>query len=172
MSSFFKINLLMIISKILMSLLQKLIICSSLGEMFSTTNSKGFPGYKVTVTFNASMFGSFNQWVIFDFGHEPVMMRKLSVEVGTVRMHEKVKTLREKLKFDRWTTENRQVIRYESDWVDEEEKKLISRYKAPLSSDSVITQSLLVELNRNNYKHKMKKLLDLEEITRHQIISR
>ena len=37
----------------------------------------------------------------------------------------------------------------------------------------VITQqSIGVELNRHNYVHKMHKLLQLEELTRQQIISR
>lgn len=128
--------------------------------------------YKVQVKFTAAMFGSFSQWVIFDFGLEPVLVRKLSVEVGTIRMHEKVRNLRQMLQFDRWTTENREIVRSESEWTDDLEKVLTNKYKAPSAADSVVTQnSLVTELNRNNYVHKMKKILELEEITRHQIIA-
>ncbi|XP_033763482.1 LOW QUALITY PROTEIN: helicase with zinc finger domain 2-like [Pecten maximus] len=133
---------------------------------------QGSPCYKVQVKFTAAMFGSFSQWVIFDFGMEPVLVRKISVEVGTMHMHEKIRSLRQQLKFDRWTSENRVIVKNESEWVDDLEKMLTNKYKAPSEADSVVTQnSLVTELNRNNYIHKMKKLLELEEITRHQIIA-
>ncbi|OWF53235.1 helicase with zinc finger domain 2-like [Mizuhopecten yessoensis] len=132
----------------------------------------GEPCYRVQVKFTAAMFGSFSQWVIFDFGREPVLVRKLSVEVGTMHMHEKIRTLRQQLQFDRWTSENRVIVKNEAEWVDDLEKMLTNKYKAPSAADSVVTQnSLVTELNRNNYIHKMKKLLELEEITRHQVIA-
>ena len=37
------------------------------------------------------MFGSFQQWVIFDFGEEPVLCRKITVEVGNQDAHLKVR---------------------------------------------------------------------------------
>lgn len=50
---------------------------------------------------------------------------------------------------------------------------VLKHYKPPSSADAVITQeSVGVELNRHNYLHKMHKLLQIEEITCHQIISR
>lgn len=125
------------------------------------------------VHFTGNMFGSFNQWVIFDFGTQPVLVRKLYVEVGTVGTHERVRSLREKLQFDHWTAENREIVRYEGANVDELEKRLTSKYKSPTSSDSVISQhSVTTELNWNNYHHKMHQLLEMEEMKRHQIISR
>ncbi|XP_061191305.1 helicase with zinc finger domain 2-like [Saccostrea echinata] len=138
------------------------------GTSFQIDNHR----YQVEVQFTGNMFGSFNQWVIFDFGTLPVLVRKLYVEVGTIGTHEKVKSLREKLNFDRWTAENREIIRYEGANVDELERKLTSKYKAPFSSDSVISQhSVATELNWNNYHHKMHQLLEMEEMKRHQIIS-
>ncbi|KAK3091336.1 hypothetical protein FSP39_019040 [Pinctada imbricata] len=142
------------------------------GDQFEDVDAKGRPIYRIHVQFTGTMFGSFSQWVIFDFGTMPVLVRKLSVEVGTTNTHDKVKSLREKLQFDRWTSENRRIERF-SDQMDEIERRLMNRYKSPGSSESVITQQGIVqELNRNNYIHKMRKLLELEEITRHQIISR
>lgn len=143
------------------------------GTMFEDVDDNGSPCFIVRVNFNGTMFGSFSQWVVFDFGTQPVLVRKLSVEVGTKSTHEKVKSLRQKLQFDRWTSENREIIRYETKFVDELGEKLKRQYKAPSSSESVITQhTVATELNRNNYHHMMHKLLELEEITRHQIISR
>jgi hypothetical protein len=48
--------------------------------------------------------------------------------------------------------------------VDELGEKLKRQYKAPSSSESVITQhTVATELNRNNYHHMMHKLLELEQ---------
>ena len=47
------------------------------------------------------IFGSFSQWVVFDFGTRPVVVRKLNMELGTQFVQDKVKKLREKLDFDR-----------------------------------------------------------------------
>ena len=45
-------------------------------------------------------------------------------------------------------------------------------YKTPASTNDVVTnQTLGVELIRHNYVHKMHKLLQLEELTRSQIIA-
>ena len=57
--------------------------------------------YKVRVLFKGGMFGSFTQWVSFDFGGRPVLVRKLNVELGVHYVQEKVKQLRAKLSFDR-----------------------------------------------------------------------
>lgn len=43
------------------------------------------------VNFTAGMFGSFSQWVIFDFGIRPVLVRKLAIEIGDHLKHEKVR---------------------------------------------------------------------------------
>ena len=143
------------------------------GTIFEDVDVSGSPCYIVGVNFNGTMFGSFSQWVVFDFGTHPVLVRKLSVEVGTKSTHEKVKFLRQKLQFDRWTSENREIVRFVTKFIDALGEKLKRQYKAPSSSESVITQhTVSTELNRNNYHHKMHKMLELEEITRHQIISR
>jgi hypothetical protein len=45
-------------------------------------DNNGSPCFIVRVNFNGTMFGSFSQWVVFDFSTQPVLVRKLSVEVG------------------------------------------------------------------------------------------
>lgn len=119
------------------------------------------------------MFGSFSQWVIFDQRQEPVLFKKLSVEIGTHDDHKKIQNLREKLKFDRWTNENREVIKDPSLYHDPLDSRLAKLYKPANSSESVITQqSILVELNQHNYVHKMHNMLEMEELSRRQIIAR
>ena len=39
--------------------------------------------YRFSVIFHSRMLGSFNQWVLFDFGSEPVLVRKLEVRKKT-----------------------------------------------------------------------------------------
>ena len=140
------------------------------GEMF-VRDVQGQIIYSVTVKFTGGMFGSFQQWVLFDFGTEPILCKKVTVEVGNQSDHEKLRNLREQLRFDRWTSQNRQIIAHEA--IDETEEKLLAKYKEPSSSDDVITGTTVsTELNQYNYKPKMHKMLELEEITRHQIIAR
>ena len=56
------------------------------------------------------MFGSFMQWIVFDFGKRPVLVRKLNVELGTQKNQEQIKRLRKELNFDRYC--NTLQIRY------------------------------------------------------------
>jgi hypothetical protein len=76
----------------------------------------------------------------------------------------------------RWTSDNRQVV-----WMDSTKQaiegdlniELLQRYKAPGSADAVVTQETVgATLNRHNYVHKMHKLIQIEELTRAQIIAR
>lgn len=71
------------------------------GESFITSNSATSNLYNVEVRFSSGIFGSFSQWVIFDFSERPVLVRMVNAELGTQFVQEKVKALREKLKFDR-----------------------------------------------------------------------
>ncbi|XP_041364401.1 helicase with zinc finger domain 2-like [Gigantopelta aegis] len=141
------------------------------GDVFEDVDNHGNDCYRVIIQFTGRMFGSFSQWVIFDFGMYPVVVRKLSVEVGNHDVHNVVKSLRQKLSFDRWTSQNREIVR-QPEPTEPFDDQLLQRYKAPDASERVVTQdSIIAELNRNNYIHKMHKLLELEELTRHQIIS-
>lgn len=142
------------------------------GTAFEDVDDDGMPCYKVVVKFIGGIFGSFSQWVTFDFDFQPILVRKLSVEVGSMDTHERVKHLREQLQFDRWTPFNRQIIPFNGN-TEKYEKLLQKQYKEPSSTESVVTQhTIATELNCHNYVHKMHKLLEMEELTRNKIISR
>lgn len=144
------------------------------GSLFRKTDDKGTSFYEVVVYFTGGMFGSFMQWVAFDFGRQPVLVQKINVELGATFVQEKVERLREKLKFDRWTGENREIVKAQKD-VEEDEihAAILRQYKSPTSVEAVITQQALgVDINRHNYVHKLHKLLYIEEFTRNKIISR
>lgn len=72
----------------------------------------------------------------------------------------------------RWTSDNREIVRYDRVDPDSFSAMVMRQYKEPSSADAVITQdSVVKELNRHNYAHKMHKMLQVEELTRHNIIA-
>jgi len=51
-------------------------------------------------------------------------------------------------------------------------EEVLSRYRTPTNVDDVVQQrTYTVEMNRNNYVHRMHDLLQLEEYTQAKIIS-
>ena len=62
------------------------------GDAFAVPDSSGERSYRIRLQFTGGMFGSFQQWVIFDFGQEPVLCRKITVEVGNQDAHLKVRS--------------------------------------------------------------------------------
>ena len=59
---------------------------------------------QVVVDFRGGLFGSFSQWLGLDVGERPVVVRKLNIELGTRLVNQDVRSLREKLQFDRLDT--------------------------------------------------------------------
>ena len=57
---------------------------------------------QVVVDFRGGLFGSFSQWLSLDVGVRPIVVRKLNVELGTRLVNQDVRSLREKLQFDRY----------------------------------------------------------------------
>lgn len=57
--------------------------------------------YEVTVRFTGGLFGSFRQWVVFDFGQRPKLVQKLTIDLGRLEACDRLLTLRQQLNFDR-----------------------------------------------------------------------
>ena len=74
------------------------------GDVFITKSSKrrNSSTYHVEVCFTGGMYGRFDQWLILDFGDRPVLKRELTVELGPAECRSRVRSLREKLEFDRY----------------------------------------------------------------------
>ena len=83
-----------------------------------------------------------------------------------------VEELRKNLDFSRWTSQNKKVVHSSDFGPDEFDDQILTRYKEPVSVDDIVTSDSLKELNCHNYVHKMHKLIELEEITRHRIVAR
>ena len=82
-----------------------------------------------------------------------------------------MRDLRQRLHFDRWTEDTRQVIPYQYSY-DDFDVELLAKYKSPGVTGGVVTQDSIRPLNAHNYVHKMHRLLELEEVTRRKLISR
>lgn len=111
-------------------------------------------------------------WPLIIFFHfvskELVWSLPLHFSSSNVILFTQVRDLRKQLAFDRWTTENREVIPYQFTY-DEVILDMMRKYREP---KNIVTQDSMRELNSHNYVHKMHRLLDLEEVTRHRIIAR
>ena len=161
--------------------------------------------YQTEVKVKTHMFGSFSQWLCFDFGDlrsrgkrdsvshvdsksdsDAVIqnfgrytryIQKLILECGSRVVHERVRAVREKLKFDRWTRANRTVVPYDfQQLIDESFTKFQHKFDRTYGSDKsvdelVISEMFSKELNRDNYRHHMHNLITLEELTEQRYVS-
>ncbi|XP_033628979.1 uncharacterized protein LOC117291425 isoform X1 [Asterias rubens] len=122
--------------------------------------------YRVSVIFHSRMLGSFNQWVLFDFGSEPVLVRKLEAHVGSEEHFETFKKIQREKKIQTWDSSNCEIVKFPDDVrtppdVALFEKKILAAYKPPASLS--IDDIELGRLDRDNYKLHMQKMLHLEE---------
>ena len=146
------------------------------------------------------MYGSFCQWLCFDigeprrpisqadrgsdpdaaihnFGRYTRYIRKLMFECGSRVAYERVRAVREKLKFDCWTRANRTVVPYDfQQLIDPSfikfQLKLDLKYGSDKSVDElIISEMFSKELNRDNYRHHMHNLITLEKLTQQRYIS-
>lgn len=159
--------------------------------------------YQIEVKVKTHMYGSFCQWLCFDFGElqwkgvgerglqsgsDPNAaihnfgrytryIRKLILECGSRVVYERVRSVREKLKFDRWTRANRTVVKYDRYYqidpvFSQFQSKLELKYDIDKSVEELITAEVFFkDLNRDNYGHHMRNLITLEELTEQRFIA-
>ena len=161
--------------------------------------------YQIEVKVMTHMYGSFCQWLCFDlgeprwrgvrgsvsqpdkssdpdaaihnFGRYTRYIRKLMLECGSRVVYERVRAVREKLRFDRWTRANRTVIKYDRYYpidpvFSQFQSKLELKYDVDKSVEELITAEVFFkDLNRDNYRHHMRNLITLEELTEQRFIA-
>ncbi|XP_071943708.1 3'-5' exoribonuclease HELZ2-like [Antedon mediterranea] len=126
-----------------------------------------FSTYSIDVHFASNKLGSFHQWVVFDFGKKPVMVRKLNVHVGA--KEEYMKQLSERQSIIIWDTSNTEIVT--STQPSPCDKDLLKKYKPPGANLNIdyLNES---ELTQENYKHRMHQMVNLEERDRMKMINR
>lgn len=140
---------------------------------------------KVKVVFNTSIFGAFRQSVVFDFGSEPALIKHLSVDVVPVEDLQKINELCTEIiapTSKRWRdseinafTSNiyhsrHSYANFEADWG----RNLAKIYPFPAPDAFTISSTAFAEksFTATNYKRRMHDLLFVEEIARHELVSR
>ncbi|RZC35695.1 helicase with zinc finger domain, partial [Asbolus verrucosus] len=137
--------------------------------------------YNIVVVFQTTIFGTFRQSVVFDFGSEPVLVKHLCVDVVPDSDMEKINEIRKEITFsisERWTSANSEIVPFFSTLIScganhEWEKKLKAMYPYPQMDSFVLSNATVSEkkLTRNSYRERMHELLLVEEIARYNLIS-
>lgn len=141
------------------------------GNHFCVPNSPA--QFQVGVHVQAASFGSFEQWVVFDFGHRPVLLQKLKLQLGQAQSLGLCgkPAPRQPQELDCWHTGNRHVV-LEVDWTPEQEA-LMAKYKVP-SLALEFSHSTVVwgPISRTNYRQRMHKFLYEEEAAQQQLVAK
>ncbi|XP_012885839.1 PREDICTED: helicase with zinc finger domain 2 [Dipodomys ordii] len=143
----------------------------ALGERFRVPSSPA--EFQVGVCVQASSFGSFEQWVAFDFGRRPVLLRKLGLQLGQTPS----RGLRARPEpgrpeeVERWHTGNRCIVR--SVERTDEQVALMAKYKAPaLALESSLQDLALSPITCTNYRQMMHHFLHKEEAAQQQLVAK
>ncbi|XP_063925906.1 probable helicase with zinc finger domain isoform X1 [Zophobas morio] len=149
-------------------------------EFIATADPKS-TDYAIVVIFQTTIFGTFRQSVVFDFGSEPVLVKHLCVDVVPDSDIEKIKEIRKEITCsvsERWTSANAEIVPFVSTLVSlsgnlEWETNLKAMYPYPQVDSFVLSNATVSEkkLTRNNYRERMHELLLVEEIARYNLVS-
>lgn len=149
--------------------------CLPPGRVYAQGERFRVPGcpteFRVAVRVQSTSFGTFEQWVVFDFGRRPALLQKLELQLG--QEHHPGATLapghHEEL--ERWHTGNRHVVPGVERTA--EQAALIAKYKVP---------ALALEFRRGgpapgplscaNYRQRMHQFLYEEEATQQQLVAK
>ncbi|XP_071429110.1 3'-5' exoribonuclease HELZ2 [Pithys albifrons albifrons] len=128
----------------------------------------------VEVSMECCTLGVFEQWVVFDFGKRPVLMKKLKVKVGRRETPQHVPRSRESVRpvnFERWDRGNRIIV--PSMPRTDEDVDLMAKYKPPaLALDCQREGDAAVPITRVNYRERMHSFLFREEEAEQALIAK
>ncbi|XP_056887023.1 helicase with zinc finger domain 2 isoform X3 [Takifugu flavidus] len=144
----------------------------SSGECFY----KGDVTYDIPVTFTTANPGLYEQWLVLDFDMRPVLLKKLRVRTGKVKLddnEEQAVGLGSSLQSaELWHRETQDVVPCLPKTEDQE--KLLKEYKRPerIRHYTSITLNSQKNVTRDNYKGQMHHFLYIEEHAEDKIVSR
>ncbi|KAK2493574.1 hypothetical protein MC885_018023 [Smutsia gigantea] len=141
------------------------------GERFRVP--EGPTAFRVGVQVQSTSFGTFEQWVVFDFGHRPALLRKLELQLGHVPClglsgqaapsHTK--------ELERWNTGSRHVVPDVERTA--EQAALMAKYKVPTLALEFRRGGLEPgPISRTNYRQRMHQFLYEEEDAQQQLVAR
>ncbi|XP_053430248.1 helicase with zinc finger domain 2 isoform X2 [Nycticebus coucang] len=141
------------------------------GERFQEPTSPA--DFRVEVCVQTASFGTFEQWVVFDFGYRPVLLRKLGLQLGQVHCP----VLGGRLapghseELEPWHSGNRHVVPGVERTA--EQVALMAKYKMPsLALDSTHSSPTSDPVSHTNYRQRMHRFLYKEEAARQQLVAK
>ncbi|XP_039092997.1 helicase with zinc finger domain 2 isoform X3 [Hyaena hyaena] len=141
------------------------------GERFRVPASPA--RFRVQVRVRTSSFGSFEQWVVFDFGRRPVLLRKLALRLGQAQglglqegpAHSRPEELQ------RWHSGNRHVVPGVERTA--EQVALLAKYKVPdLALDFSPSGPAPGPISCANYRQRMHQFLYEEEAAQQRLVAK
>ncbi|UYV83673.1 HELZ [Cordylochernes scorpioides] len=127
------------------------------------------------VSFNTSVFGTFRQSVVFDFGTKPILVQKLCVDVVPVEHMEKLQVKELLLSTtERWDSTNVLIQPFSKNphSLTDDDYALLSWFPPPNISKFIVTQSVMEPLTKDNYVPRLHDLLYVEEMAHFKLISK
>ncbi|XP_029772445.1 helicase with zinc finger domain 2 isoform X2 [Suricata suricatta] len=141
------------------------------GERFRVPASPA--RFRVRVRVRSSTFGAFEQWVVFDFGRRPVLLRKLALQLGQAQgpgPREGTACSRPQ-ELLRWHSGNRHVVPGVERTT--EQVALLAKYKVPdLALDFSPSGLAPGPISCTNYRQRMHQFLYEEEGAQQQLVAK
>ena len=136
------------------------------GEEVCTDEDVG--SYEVDVTFSTEVFGTFEQWVIFDFGTRPTMLKKLRMDICSKQLEKEVAKIQKRT--PKFSTHNSTIIPYSDD-----NNVICELLKdEPILNNTHQSRSLQAAsqvLTKTNYKQVLHQRISIEEDERDTLVS-
>ncbi|XP_077192077.1 3'-5' exoribonuclease HELZ2 [Paroedura picta] len=132
------------------------------------------PVTEIRVSAECCTFGVYEQWLVFDFGSRPVLVRKLRIKIGKRDTHWHVDPAAEQssqfVDFERWHSGNRVVVPI----VPRTSKdiKLLAKYKIPSLSLDFKRGAESQPVTLFNYREQMHNFLFREEEAEQALIAK
>ena len=148
----------------------------------SENNAGTLHEYKIIIKFYSNIYGTSRQAVILDFGTEPVLLLRLSVDVVPLEELQEMDKVRSTLltQSERWCDENSIIVPF-SDRDDDtpmdeeylENRNLLMQYPSPTDKNLVFTQSSMARRPiQMDYRHRFHELLYIEELEQFNLMAR
>jgi hypothetical protein len=128
--------------------------------------------FRVTVSFQTSVFGSFTQRILFNFGSEPLLMKEFNIDIGSQDTLKKLTDARQAVNPEAlpWDDRDIKVIRCEPN---AEKESLMSTYSLPKEAERIVSAQLVEgEIREDTYKQTMHQLLFTEEVHMRNLLLR
>lgn len=149
--------------------------CLPLGRVYAQGERFQVPDcpteYRVTVCVQSTSFGTFEQWVVFDFGRRPALLQRLELQVGQEHHPGGILTPSHQEELERWHTGNRHVVPGVERTA--EQAALMAKYKVPaLALEFRRSGPVPGPLSCANYRQRMHQFLYEEEATQQQLVAK